>query len=412
MRVEHVDGALVVGAGPAGLMAADVLSAAGMPVLIAEGKPTPARKFLMAGVSGLNISHNEPFEKFLARYGESAARLKGALRAFDAQATRAFCASLGQETFVGPSGRIFPRAMKGAPLLRAWLSRLQGQGARLQTRLRMVGFDGAPIFEDAGGRLRISADVIILALGGASWPRLGADGAWTHWLMARGFALAPFAPANSALLKSWPDDFIARFDGAPVKNLNLRFDGAQARGDLMIVRRGLEGGPAYALSAHLRRALEAGRPATLSIDFKPDLDLEALRARFAKLRPKDSLNNGLRKIGLSPVQIGLLRLCDGARPTDALERARWIKTARLPIDGVEGLQRAISSSGGLSWRELDADFMALRQPGLFFAGEMIDWDAPTGGYLLQACLATGAAAAHGALKWRKKGLVDKNQTGG
>ncbi len=383
-----------MGGGPAGLMAAETLARAGAVVTVFDAIPSLGRKFLMAGVGGLNITHAEDFPLFLSRYGAAAPQLAQALRAFPPEALRDFCAQLGQETFVGPSRRVFPTAMKASPLLRAWLTRLSALGVRARTRMRFLGFDDAGcLFRRAdGGRETVAADVCVLALGGASWPRLGADGAWVERLREAGVEVAPLAPANCGVLVAWPAT-MAKFEGAPVKNVVLAAAGRTARGEMVVTRRGLEGGPVYALAS----ALRATAAKEIAIDFKPDLDGPALAARLAKARAKDSRANALRKAGLSPAAVALLRLCEGGPlPKTPQALAERVKSARLAIAGVAGVERAISSSGGVTFASLDERFMLRARPGVFAAGEMLDWDAPTGGYLLQACFATGRAAGEGA----------------
>ncbi len=396
--MQRIGRTIVVGGGPAGLMAAQALVDAGADATVFDAMPSLARKLTMAGVSGLNITHAEDFARFLSRYGAAAPLLVAALHAFPPQALRDFCAGLGQETFVGSSGRVFPRAMKAAPLLRAWLARLAAGGARARTRMRFVGFEGAAcVFRRAdGARETVAFDACVLALGGASWPRLGADGAWVETLRAAGADVAPLEPANCGLLADWPQGFLERHEGAPIKNIVVTAAGATARGDMTITRRGLEGGPVYALAS----AVRAAGAEELVVDFKPDLDIDALAARLAKTRAKDSRANALRKAGLAPAAIALLRLSRGGpAPREATALAMRIKCARLPIAGVAGLDRAISTSGGVTFESLDEHFMLRARPGVFVAGEMLDWDAPTGGYLLQACFATGRAAGVGAARY-------------
>ena len=386
----------VIGGGPTGLMAAEVLSAAGRSVTVFEKMPTFGRKFLMAGRGGLNLTHSEDFERFAVRYGAASPTLRPMLAAFTPADLRGWADGLGGETFVGASGRVFPKAMKASPLLRAWLARLEGQGVALHTRSEWRGWaeDGALVFRTPGGLETVRPRATILALGGASWARLGSDGAWAPLLAARGAGLAPFSAANCGFDVGWSALFRERFAGQPLKNVALRLGEATARGDAMIAAYGLEGGAVYALGAAPREALVADGRAVVEIDLRPDLSLETLAARLSRPRGGQSLANFLRKAAhLSPVEVNLLREAHGldlpAQP-DALAAA--IKAAPVTLTGVQPLDRAISSAGGLTLDSLDG-LELTAAPGVFVAGEMLDWEAPTGGYLLQACFATGVAAA-------------------
>nr|WP_051418883.1 TIGR03862 family flavoprotein [Methylosinus trichosporium] len=389
----------ILGAGPAGLVAADRLARLGARVTVYEHKPSPARKLLMAGRGGLNITHSESLDKFVTRYGAASARLEPILRDFPPDALRAFCAELGEETFVGSSGRVFPKSFKAAPLLRALLARLAANGVTIATRHRFDGFDeeGALRLIGAGGEAMLRrADAVVLALGGASWPRLGADGAWAGMLAATGVAVTPLAPANCGVLIDWPEAFRAAFEGAPLKTIALRHGEARIAGDVVVTRGGLEGGPVYALASALRRAIERDGAATMLVDLRPTLSLEALAAKLGRERAKQSFANFLRKAaGLSKLEIALLRIAAPTPPEDAQGLAALIKALPLPIAATAGLARAISTSGGVAFDELNEDLMLKRLPGAFVAGEMLDFDAPTGGYLLQAAFSTGMAAARG-----------------
>ena len=391
----------VIGGGPAGLMAAEVLSAAGMSVAVFERMPTLGRKFLMAGRGGLNLTHSEDFERFVARYGDAGGRLRPLLEAFTPADLVAWAEGLGQATFVGTSGRVFPKALKASPLLRGWIARLEAQGVALNLRSTWTGWNAAGdlTFDTPGGPRVVRPRATILALGGASWARLGSDGAWASLLAARGADVAPFRPANVGFSVAWTEVFKERFAGAPLKNIALSFDGRTARGDALAAGYGLEGGAVYALSAALRDAVEARGSARLEIDLRPDVPLEQLTARLSKPRGGQSLSSWLRKAAhLSPVEIGLLREAHGvALPVAPDALAAAIKAAPIVLTGVQGLERAISSAGGLSFDALDG--LELKTaPGMFVAGEMLDWEAPTGGYLLQACFATGVAAARAVLE--------------
>ena len=386
----------VVGGGPAGLMAAEALSGAGLSVAVYERMPTLGRKFLMAGRGGLNLTHSEDFQRFAGRYGAASGRLRPMLEAFTPADLVAWAEGLGQATFVGSSGRVFPTALKASPLLRAWIARLEGRGVALNLRSTWTGWTatGDLAFDTPDGPRVVRPRATILALGGASWARLGSDGGWAPWLAARGVAVAPFRPANVGFTVAWTQVFRERFAGSPLKNVALGFDGQVSRGDALAAGYGLEGGAVYALSARLRDAIQARGAATLAIDLRPDIPLIQLAARLAKPRGGQSLSSWLRKAAhLSPVEIGLLREAHGlALPIAPDALAAAIKAAPIVLTGTQGLERAISSAGGLSFEALDG--LELKAaPGVFVAGEMLDWEAPTGGYLLQACFATGVAAA-------------------
>jgi uncharacterized flavoprotein (TIGR03862 family) len=395
MAVEVLDVA-VIGGGPAGLMAAEVLSAVGLSVAVFERMPTLGRKFLMAGRGGLNLTHSEDFERFVGRYGAAASVLRPMLEAFAPADLTAWAEGLGQATFVGTSGRVFPKALKASPLLRAWIVRLEGQGVALNLRSTWTGWNstGELTFATPDGLHTVRPRATILALGGASWAKLGSDGAWAPLLAARGAAVAPFRPANVGFTVAWTEVFRERFAGAPLKNIALSFEGGSSRGDALAAGYGLEGGAVYALSAILRDAIAARGSARLEIDLRPDGSLGQLTARLSRPRGGQSLSSWLRKAAhLSPVEIGLLREAHGmALPVAPDALAAAIKTAPIALTGTQGLERAISSAGGLSFDALDG--LELKAaPGVFLAGEMLDWEAPTGGYLLQACFATGVAAA-------------------
>jgi uncharacterized flavoprotein (TIGR03862 family) len=390
----------VIGGGPAGLMAAEVLSAAGLSVAVFERMPTLGRKFLMAGRGGLNLTHSEDFERFVGRYGAAGGRLRPMLEAFAPADLTAWAEGLGQATFVGTSGRVFPKALKASPLLRAWIARLEGQGVALNLRSTWTGWNAAGdlTFETPDGPRAVRPRATILAVGGASWAKLGSDGAWAPWVEARGAAVAPFRPVNVGFSVAWTEVFKERFAGAPLKNIALSFEGQVSRGDALAAGYGLEGGAVYALSATLRDAIQARGSATLEIDLRPDVALAQLTARLSKPRGGQSLSSWLRKAAhLSPVEIGLLREAHGvALPVAPDALAAAIKAAPIALTGTQGLERAISSAGGLSFEALDG--LELKAaPGVFVAGEMLDWEAPTGGYLLQACFATGVAAARAVL---------------
>jgi uncharacterized flavoprotein (TIGR03862 family) len=394
-------------------MAAEVLASGGAAVDLYDKMASPGRKLLLAGRGGLNLTHSEDFELLLSRYGRAAERLRPALEAFSPRDVRTWCEAFGQPTFIGSSGRVFPKAFKTSPLLRAWLKNLQSLGVIFKPRQEWTGWDslGALTFKGPEGSSSVTADATILALGGASWPQLGSDGRWTAILAENGVATAPLRAANGGFLAEWSRHFKDRFEGQPLKGIELVFKGNHTRGEALITRTGLEGGGIYALSAILREAIEARDEAILTINLRPDFTRADLEQRLEHRNPKQSLSTFLRKAaGLSPAAIGLLQEVNFAAPTpltgqSAKELAGLIQALPLRLIGSAPIARAISSAGGIKFVEIDANFMLLRRPGTFVAGEMLDWEAPTGGYLLQASFATGRAAGRGALDWvREKQL--------
>lgn len=398
----------IVGAGPAGLMAAETLAREGVPVTVYDRMAAPGRKFLMAGRGGLNLTHSEDLRTFLSRYGAAAPRLSAAIEAFPPAAVRAWCEGLGQETFIGSSGRVFPRAFKASPLLRAWLRRLDASGVRFARSHRWVGWDndGALLFETLDGPKRVQADTTIMALGGASWPRLGSDGGWAEPITRAGIAVVPLQPANCGFTVDWSPIFRERFEGQPLKGVALSFGDQTIRGEAVVTRNGLEGGGIYALSARLRDAIAATGRATLRIALRPGVSAAELQTSLETPRGKQSLSNVLRKtLNLSPVGIGLLHesaLASQEKLTTmtAPALAERINAVAIGLVAPQPIATAISTAGGVALDELDDRYMLRGRPGVFAAGEMLDWEAPTGGYLLQACFATGVAAARGALEWR------------
>ncbi|WP_458756342.1 NAD(P)/FAD-dependent oxidoreductase [Afipia sp. TerB] len=397
----------VIGAGPAGLMAAEVVARGGLLVTVYDRMPSAGRKFLMAGRGGLNLTHSEPLDAFLSRYGDAAPHLGAAVEAFPPDTLRAWSEALGQPTFVGSSGRVFPEAFKASPLLRAWLRRLDGAGVRLMLRHRWMGWtDRSGLsFDTPEGPQEVQADAMVLALGGASWPRLGSDGGWADILDKAGVAISPLRPANSGFTAAWSDIFRDRFEGTPLKGVSLTFNSLTVRSEAMVTREGLEGGGVYALSAPLRDEIARAGQAVLHVDVRPDLAEPELRARLSVRRGKQSFSTFLRKAaGLSPVAIGLLyetTVGTGVNPASLPpgRLAQLLKAVPITLAGVAPLDRAISTAGGVAWSEVDGGFMLRRHTGVFVAGEMLDWEAPTGGYLLQASFATGAAAGRGILEF-------------
>lgn len=397
----------VIGAGPAGLMAAEVLVGGGADVRVYDAMPSVGRKFLIAGRGGLNLTHSEALPQFLDRYGKAMPHLKAAIEAFPPDALRDWSAAVGQPTFVGSSGRVFPQAFKASLLLRAWLRRLDASGVRFALRHRWTGWeaDGRLAFDTPEGPRAIAAEAAVLGLGGASWPRLGSDGAWAEKLVAKGVRIAPLVPANCGFTVAWSDVFRDRYEGQPLKGIALSFGRHTVRGEVMITRFGIEGGAVYALSGPLRDAVLGEGRATLRIDLRPDLDRSDLVMRLSAPRGKQSLSNWLRKaVHLAPTAIGLLQeaaVISGVSLSSlsAEDLSERINAVPVELAGLAPIARAISTAGGIAFDELDANFMIRRLPGIFAAGEMLDWEAPTGGYLLQACFATGAAAGRGALEW-------------
>ncbi len=393
----------VIGAGPAGLMAAEVLAAGGVDVTIHERMPSAGRKFLMAGRGGLNLTHSEEREPFLARYGTAREDLRAAIAAFPPESLRAWSAALGQSTYVGSSGRVFPVAMKASPLLRAWLRRLDTRGVKFALRHEWTGWDDAQrlTFNTPTGAISIETDATVLALGGASWPRLGSDGGWADIVARRGVTVTALKPANCGFLAAW-SEHLRRHAGQPLKRIALSFGDQAMRGEAIITETGIEGGAVYALSSALRDAIAQSGEATLHIALRPDIWARELERRLAAPRGKQSLSNFLRKaLSLSPAEIALLQEATHGKlaTLSHADLAKLINAVPIRLTGVAPVARAISTAGGIAFAAIDEHFMLRELPGVFAAGEMLDWEAPTGGYLLQACFATGATAGKGVLEW-------------
>lgn len=395
--------AAIIGGGPAGLAAAEILSGHGIAVHVFDAMPSLGRKLLMAGKSGLNLTHAEPYENFGTRFGAQNGRLRPYLDQFTPSNLISWAEGLGIETFVGSSGRIFPTVFKASPLLRAWLRRLDEQGVSFYPRHKWLGWDtaGHLCFSNDGIPISVEATASVFALGGASWPRLGSDAAWVPPFQEASIEIAPFKPANCGFLVNWSADFTGKFAGEPVKSVRLSHGDETVKGDFVISRNGIEGSAVYAISSSLRDTLLAEGQATLLVDLKPDLTIIQLAEKLSRPRGKNSMSNHLRKTaGIKGVQAALIREC---LPKDILETperlAAGIKAVPVPVMATRPMEEAISCAGGVSMDALDDHLMTKAKPGVFCAGEMLDWEAPTGGYLLTACFATGRAAGLGALSW-------------
>jgi uncharacterized flavoprotein (TIGR03862 family) len=389
----------VIGAGPAGLMAAERLSGRGLKVTVFDAMATPGRKFLMAGRGGLNLTHATPLPAFHLHYSPAADRVAPWLQRFTPDDLRRWADGLGAETFVGTSRRVFPKAMKASGLLRNWLRRLTDAGVDFRLRHRWRGFDGDQLLLD-GETTSVTARATILALGGASWPKLGSDAAWVPTLEARGVAIQPFRPANCGFEVAWSEHFRDRAAGQPLKNIALSFEGASREGEMIITRNGIEGGAVYWFSAFLRERLAAASPRILSVDLKPQMDANALAKRLAKRRKGRSLSSWLTsELSLSPLAYPLLREGTDTIPDDPMALARLIKAVPLKVERPRPIAEAISSAGGIAFDAVTDDLMLRALPGVFVVGEMLDWEAPTGGYLLQACMSSAVVAADGVSEW-------------
>ena len=398
----------IVGAGPAGLIAAERLSAAGYTVQVYDGLPSVGRKFLQAGRGGLNITHSEPLERFIERYGAAANWLSPLLHTFGPAQVQTWCAGLGIETFAGSSGRVFPRDMKAAPLLRAWLKRLQQQGVTFHLRHHCQGWNatGELLFSTPDGEVRLCPAATLLAMGGASWPRLGTDGSWSRWLGASDVSIAPFAASNCGVELAWSSWLVEHFAGSPLKNVILHTCDAeghpiQRQGECVITRYGLEGSLIYPFVPHWRSRVQDGTPASLWLDLLPGHSEESVRQALLQPRGSKSMANHLRsRLGLDGAKAALLRVCVPKEAYQDLPRlAALIKRCPLQIIAFRPMAEAISTAGGVCYQALTSDLMLQARPGVFCAGEMIDWEAPTGGYLLTACYSTGWHAAQGMIDW-------------
>ena len=397
---------LIIGAGPAGLFAADYLAQAGHKVQVYDGMASVGRKFLLAGRGGLNLTHSEALAQFKPRYGASHDWTGPWLDAFTPDDLKAWAEDLGQPLFVGSSGRVFPRSLKASPLLRAWLRRLQDLGVSITTGARWTGFSetGAAQFSHRdGSSIEQVGAAILLALGGASWPKLGADGAWTSILDKVGVGITPLEASNVGAHANWTETLKAGFGGAILKNVEVHLGAARARGDLVITDTGLEGGPIYALSPALREGLKHGT-CQIQIDLRPDVETEALAQRLVKAKAGQSISTALKShLKLAPPAIALMREATGNKlPATAMGLARLIKSLPIELKGLAGLERAISTAGGINQDSVDEQLMLTARPGVFVAGEMLNWNAPTGGYLLQACFSSAILAAKGIDAWVQK----------
>ncbi|WP_397451266.1 TIGR03862 family flavoprotein [Pseudomonas sp. NA-150] len=397
----------VIGGGPAGLMAAEVLSQAGIKVDLYDAMPSVGRKFLLAGVGGMNITHSEPYPAFLSRYAERAPFIAPLLREFGADALRNWIHELGIETFVGSSGRVFPADMKAAPLLRAWLKRLRDAGVVIHTRHRWLGWnnEGELRVAHADSEQAIKPDAVLLALGGGSWARLGSDGAWLPWLEQRGVTMTALQPSNCGFeTTAWSELLRSKFAGSPLKNVAIGLRGQTPRlGECVLTETGIEGSLVYALSAPIREQINQHGCATVEIDLLPGKDIGKVQAALAKPRGSRSMSKHLHsQLGIDGVKAALLReLAPAEAFADPLSLGKALKGLPLTLIKTRPIDEAISTAGGVPFEALDEGLMLKQLPGVFCAGEMLDWEAPTGGYLLTACFASGRAAALGMVAWLK-----------
>lgn len=396
----------IIGGGPSGLMAADILSAHGYTVTVYERKPSFGRKFLMAGRGGLNITHSENLDGFIQKYSEAADVLKPVIDNFTPQDMRNWCNALGEETFIGSSGRVFPKSFKASPLLRAWLARLEKQKVNFKTRHNWLGWKEDKLyFQTNEDEITVQTDATLLSLGGASWPNLGSDGSWVEALKEQSVKVSALLPSNCGFVVDWSDIFSNKFEGKSLKAVTLSYDDKTIKGEFIITKKGIEGGAIYALSSFLREGITSNGSATLMLDLKPDFTAKEIIKRLQKPKSKLSMSNYLRKVlNLSDVAIGLImERPERQKLNDYTPQqiAQLIKSYTLVLKAPFHINRAISTAGGVCFDSLDKNFMLINKPSVFVSGEMLDWEAPTGGYLLQACMASGAHVGHSISNWLK-----------
>jgi len=393
----------IIGGGPAGLMAAEILSQRGVKVDVYDSMPSVGRKFLVAGKGGLNLTHSEPFEQFVSRYGSRKKEIEKWLMDFTPDDLREWARGLGIETFVGTSGRVFPVGMKTSPLLRAWLKRLDDLGVTFHLRHKWNGWnaDKSLKFETPEGEKSVKADAVVLALGGGSWARLGSDGAWVNWLRQAGVEVEALKPSNCGFDVAWSPHLRERYEGHPIKSVVLSFESFRQRGEFILTKGGVQGSLIYAASALIRDEIEAKGGVVILLDMAPDRSYEWLVEKLSKPRGSRSMASHLEKTaGMKGVKAGLLHEFAPKEDFANVERpASFIKRLPIPLIAPRPLDEAISSAGGVTFESLDENLMIRELPGIFCAGEMLDWEAPTGGYLLTACFASGRAAGESVLKW-------------
>ena len=406
--MKNIKNIVIIGGGPSGLMSAEIIASAGHHVTIYDAMPTVGRKFLLAGRGGLNLTHSEDLTKFIPRYFESSNWLKPYIEGFDPQKLRKWCEELGEETFIGTSGRVFPKQMKASPLLRAWLKRLDNLGVNFCLRHCWRGFEGDDlIFSDAQEKtIKVKADATMLALGGASWPHLGSDGSWVDILAKYGVKIAELRPSNCGFVTNWSQYLINKFAGTPLKSIALRHQDFSQKGEIILTKQGIEGGAVYALSSCLREAIKKEGVAVLYLDLRPEMSVAKL-AQKLQMRNKKSLSNYLRKAGFSEVASVLLNELippNQLANADSEMLANYLKNLPITLTSTTDIARAISTAGGVKRESVDENFMLKAKSGVFVAGEMLDWEAPTGGYLLQGCFSTAVASAKGVLDFLSKNL--------
>jgi len=393
----------VIGGGPAGLMAGEVISSHGIKVDVYDVMPSVGRKLLMAGKSGLNISHSDPLDVFVSRYGKNQKYIEPMLKKFGSNELREWVHSLGIETFIGTSGRVFPMGMKASPILRAWLNRITGSGVTFHLRHKLTKIlpDKSLLFTTPDGEVTVNADAVVLALGGGSWSRLGSDGSWVDWLKQAGVKIEPLRPSNCGFVVDWSEHFREKYDGFPIKSVILSFGEFRQQGEFIVTKEGVEGGVIYVASSMMRDEIYANGRAIMYLDLKPDRTLEWLVDKLSRPRGKRSLATYLEKsLGIHGVKAGLLReFVSKDDFEDANKLAGLIKALPVPLVGTSPLDEAISTAGGVTFEALDENLMLKNMPGVFCAGEMLDWEAPTGGYLLTACFSSGYTAGNGVVKW-------------